>query len=52
MVGIVRPNADPFAAPPPNNTNDVGVRLKDFLESNGVLLLPPWDIGLLLMVFK
>ena len=37
MVGIVRPNADPFAAPPPNNTNDVGVRLKDFLESNGVL---------------
>ena len=27
----------PFAAPPPNKTNDVGVRLKDFLESNGVL---------------
>ena len=37
MVGIVRPNADPFAAPPPNKTNDVGVRLKDFLESNGVV---------------
>ena len=28
------------------------VETERFLESNGVLLLPPWDIGLLLMVFK